>query len=97
MITEIAVLSIKAGQEAEFESKVAQAVPHFMASGGCHGVKLARCIEHPQQYHLAVQWETVDHHMVQFRESEHYQKWRELVGPHFDQAPTVVHVSDVSL
>lgn len=97
MVTEIAHLVIKAGEEAEFEKKVALAKPHFMAANGCHGIALVRCIEHPEQYQLYVKWETVDHHMVEFRQSAGFQAWRDLVGPHFEQAPWVEHTQDIAL
>jgi len=97
MVTEIAHLVIKAGEEAEFEKKVALAKPHFLAANGCHGVSLSRCVEKPEQYQLFVQWETVDHHMVEFRQSEGFQAWRNLAGPHFEQAPWVEHIEDISL
>jgi heme-degrading monooxygenase HmoA len=97
MVTEIAHLVIKSGQEAEFEKKVALAKPHFLAANGCHGVSLARCIEHPEQYQLFVKWETVDHHMVEFRQSEHFEKWRELASPHFEKAPWVEHIEDIAI
>jgi len=95
MVTEIAHLIIKSGEEAAFEKSVALAKPHFLSANGCHGVSLARCIEHPQQYQLFVQWETVDHHMVEFRQSENFQKWRELASPHFAEAPRVEHIQDI--
>ncbi len=97
MVTEIAHLVIKAGEEAEFEKKVALAKPHFLSFEGCHGVSLARCIENPQQYQLLVQWDTVERHMVDFRQSENFQKWRELASPHFQEAPWVEHTADVPL
>lgn len=97
MVTEIAHLVIKAGEEAEFEKKVALAKPHFLAANGCHGVSLSRCVEKPEQYQLFVQWETVDHHMVEFRQSEGFQAWRNLAGPHFEQAPWVEHIEDIAL
>ncbi|HEY7805043.1 MAG TPA: antibiotic biosynthesis monooxygenase [Orrella sp.] len=97
MVTEIAHLVIKAGQESDFEKSVALAKPHFLSANGCHGVSLARCIEHPEQYQLFVQWETVEHHMVEFRESENFQKWRELASPHFAEPPRVEHIEDVSI
>jgi quinol monooxygenase YgiN len=44
---------------------------------------LERGVEHPNQYRLLVRWESVDHHMVVFRNSEAFQHWRELVGSYF--------------
>lgn len=97
MVTEIAHLVIKSGEESDFEKKVALAKPFFLSAKGCHGVRLVRCIEHPNQYQLLVEWETVQDHMVDFRESEGFQQWRALASPHFAQAPQVEHVQHVAL
>ena len=37
----------------------------------------------------------LDAHVVGFRESERYTRWRALIGPFFDGLPTVEHVTDV--
>jgi quinol monooxygenase YgiN len=97
VVTEIVYLNIKPGEAKEFEAKVAQAKPHFLSANGCHGISLARSIENPDQYRLFVKWDTVDHHMVEFRQSEGFQAWRALAGPHFADAPQVEHVSDIDL
>jgi len=95
MIKEIAQFNIKAGTEAQFEKGVAEAKPLFVGAHGCHGVQLFRSIEQPSQYTLVVEWETVEDHMVRFRESPAFQQWRALVGQYFDGAPNVGHVSKV--
>jgi heme-degrading monooxygenase HmoA len=97
MVTEIAHLVIKTGEESDFEAKVALAKPYFLAAKGCHGIRLVRCIEHPNQYQLVVEWATVQAHMVDFRESEGFQQWRALASPHFAQAPEVEHVENVPI
>lgn len=95
MIKEIASILVAAGHEADFEAGVAQARPLFMRARGCHGVALHRSIENPSQYTLVVDWETVENHMVDFRESADFQEWRKLVGPHFAQPPQVHHETKV--
>ncbi len=97
MFLEIAHLVIKPGEEALFEKQVAKAVPHFLAAKGCTGVTLHRCVENPSQYQLNVKWDTVDNHMVDFRNSEGFQQWRALVGPHFASPPTVEHTHEIKL
>ncbi len=97
MITEIAHINIKAGEEKQFEQQVAKAKPYFMAAKGFHGVSLHRCIEHPNQYELHVQWETIENHMVDFRQSDGYVQWRALVGGHFAAPPVVEHLSPIDL
>jgi len=91
MITEIAQLTIDPSRAEEFEAAVTRAVPYFRSAQGCHGMALERVIEDPSRYHLIVQWESVEHHMVTFRESEGFRAWRALVGPFFTAPPVVVH------
>jgi heme-degrading monooxygenase HmoA len=95
MISEIAQITIKPGMEAQFEQGVAQAVPLFLRARGCHEVKLFKSIEQPMQYTLMVAWDTVEDHMVHFRESEDFQTWRALVGPCFAVPPQVGHATSV--
>lgn len=95
MIQEIASIIVTVGQETQFEDGVAQAKPLFLRAKGCHGVALHRSIENPQQYTLVVDWETVENHMVDFRESADFQEWRKLVGPYFAQTPQVHHETKV--
>lgn len=91
MITEIATLTINPARAVDFEAAVAAAAPYFKSATGCHGMSLEAVIETPGVYHLRVLWETVEHHMVIFRESENFQQWRALAGPFFLAAPHVVH------
>ena len=91
MVTEIAYLTIDPAKAAEFEAAVGAAAPLFRAAEGCHGMALDRVIEDPAQYRLRVTWETVDHHMVTFRESPAFQEWRALAGPFFIEPPRVEH------
>lgn len=95
MIKEIAQLTIKPGMDKQLEQGVSQATPLFLRSRGCHGVQLFRSIEQPEQYTLVVEWETVDDHMVHFRESPEFQQWRALVGETFAVPPDVHHVAKV--
>lgn len=95
MIREIAEIEVIPGTEAAFEAAVAEAAPHFKAGRGCRSFALDRSIEHPQRYRLVVGWDSVEDHMVHFRESEGFQAWRALVGPHFASPPRVEHVARV--
>ena len=91
MIVEIAHITIDPANAAAFEAAVAEAAPVLRAAEGSHTMSLERVIEHPGQYRLRVQWDSVDHHMVTFRESEGFRRWRELAGPFFTETPMVEH------
>jgi heme-degrading monooxygenase HmoA len=95
MIFEIAEIRIKPGTQAEFEAAVSQAAPLFKRARGCHSMRLERGIETPESYRLVVGWETVEDHMVHFRESDDFQQWRQLAGGFFATAPQVCHVTTV--
>lgn len=94
MIQEIAQIDVKPGMEAEFEKGVAAAAPLFRRARGCQGLRLMRSIEKPSRYRLIVDWETVEAHTVDFRESEDFKAWRGHVGHCFASPPEVEHVSE---
>lgn len=96
MILEIAEIVVKAGGERDFEEGVSKAAPLFLRAKGCHGLSLHRVLETPGIYRLVVKWETVDNHMVDFRNSDDFQEWRKLVGPYFDGAPRVTHSESIA-
>lgn len=97
MIQEIATLTIKPGSALAFEDAVAQAAPLFQKAQGALSLRLDRSIETPLEYILTVAWATVEDHTIGFRNSEAFTKWRELVGPHFAEAPKVKHLEHVYL
>jgi len=96
MIIEIATLSIKTDELAEFERAFGEARKIITQADGCGSVKLQRSIENPGRYVLLVEWPTVAHHMEGFRNSPLFAQWRALLGPHFAAAPAMEHLEIVS-
>ena len=95
MFMEVAQIQVKPGSETQFEAGVQQAVPLFQRAQGCTAMRLERSVEQPTHYTLLVQWNTVDDHMVGFRESADFQEWRKLVGEFFAAPPQVGHTATV--
>jgi len=91
MVLEIAQIEVKPGLESEFEAGVAKAGPIFARSAGCRSMELQRSIEFPNRYRLFVEWDTVEAHTVDFRNSENFKEWRELVAHCFASPPVVEH------
>ena len=91
MILEQAVFAITPGSEADFEAAVGEAKEVIAQAKGFRSFKLQRCIERPSTYLLLNEWDTVDDHMVGFRESDLFGRWRELIGPYFAAPPEVEH------
>lgn len=95
MITEIAQIDVRPGDEAAFEAAVAKARAVFQRSDGFLGFELHRSIERPQRYRLVAKWRTLEAHTVTFRSSENFAEWRALVGPYFAAPPEVEHTEIV--
>jgi len=95
VILEVAVLDVKPGQEADFEAAFGNAQQIIASMPGYVSHQLQRRLESPSRYLLLVNWETLEHHTVGFRDSEQYQQWRQLLHHFYDPFPEVEHYSAV--
>jgi heme-degrading monooxygenase HmoA len=95
MIIERAAISISAGQEAGFEAAFAQAREVVAEADGFRSLRIARGVESPSTYLLLIEWDSVEAHMTGFRESERFERWRELIGPYFAAPPAVEHFEPI--
>ncbi len=92
MILEVADIRIKPGQNAEFEAALAEGTGKLISQAeGYRGHKVQKGIESPERYLLMIEWETLEHHTVRFREGPLFAQWRALVGPFFAGPPNVEH------
>lgn len=84
MILEIAILQVKAGQEAAYEAALKEAYPIIGQSKGLISFEFQRCIESKGRYVFLIKWETLEDHTVGFRGSAAYQEWRSRLHPFYD-------------
>jgi heme-degrading monooxygenase HmoA len=96
MILELAMLTVRPGQTAEFERAFAQAAPIIADMPGHLGHELQRCIEATNRYVLLVRWQRLEDHTEGFRKSPRYQEWRALLHHFYDPFPTVEHYEMVA-
>jgi ubiquinone/menaquinone biosynthesis C-methylase UbiE/heme-degrading monooxygenase HmoA len=94
MILETAVLTIKPGQEADFEVAMKMAKPLIARSQGFRGIEVRPNLDCPGQYLLLVSWDNVGDHEDGFRKSERYGRWKELLHHFYDPFPTVDHFGE---
>lgn len=92
---EVAILDIKPGLNADFESAFNQAQDIISSINGYRSHELQKCIEHPQRYILLVRWQTLEAHTIGFRESPQYQQWKALLHHFYDPFPEVEHYCQV--
>ncbi len=95
MILEVAILTIKEGQNVEFERDFRKAEHYLTASNGYLKHSLKKCLEQPNKYVLLVNWVDVDAHEIGFRQSDRYQNWKRLLHHYYDPFPTVQHYRDI--
>ena len=95
MIKELAQIDIKPGHEAAFEEAALEARELFLGSKGCLAFRLHRSMEQPSSYRLFVEWETLEDHMIEFRNSDAFLEWRRICGPHFQSPPRVEHLETI--
>jgi heme-degrading monooxygenase HmoA len=91
VITEHALLEVRAGQAEDFEAAFAEAKSIIAAAAGFISLELQRCIERPGRYILLVRWASLEDHTEGFRGSPGYQEWKELLHHFYDPLPTVEH------
>lgn len=92
-VLEVATLNIISGKTAEFEAAFKLAHPLVESISGYIKHDLVAGIEKPDQYILLIWWESLEAHMVGFRESQEYQQWKELLHKFFAPDTTVLHYS----
>ena len=95
MILEVATLDVRPGQEAEFETAFTEASAIISSMHGYLSHELQRCMEKRNRYVLLVNWETLEHHNIGFRQSAEYQRWKALLHHFYDPFPTVEHYERV--
>ncbi len=95
MVLEHAVLSVRGGQEREFEAAFGRAKAIIAAMPGFRRLRLSRCIERVGTYLLLVEWEKLEDHTEGFRNSPEYQEWRALLHHFYEPFPAVEHYEQV--
>ncbi|GIG62730.1 hypothetical protein Lfu02_71020 [Longispora fulva] len=95
MILEVALIDVVPGQEEAFAAAYAEALPLLTTTPGCQKARMTRGIESPSKFVLLVEWDSVEAHVENFRASERFEKWRDLIGVHFAAPPVVEHFNDL--
>ena len=96
MVLEHALLDVRPGEEADFESAFSTAKDLIAASPGFQGLTLSRCVERPGTYLLLVTWATLADHTEGFRGSAAFEQWRAALHHFYDPFPTVEHFEAIN-
>jgi heme-degrading monooxygenase HmoA len=92
VVLEVADIRVVSGREAEFEQAIRRGLEQVISkAAGAKSWKVEKGIESANRYLLMIEWETLEHHTVGFRQSPAFQEWRAIVGPFFAEPPVVEH------
>jgi quinol monooxygenase YgiN len=95
MITEIALIDVKPGLEAEFAAAYQQAHTLLATTPGCGSARMMQSSETPGRFVGMVTWESKQAHLDNFRGTDRYDRYRALLGPYLAVPPLVEHFDDV--
>jgi heme-degrading monooxygenase HmoA len=95
MILEVALIDVNPGTEEAFADAYRQARPVLADTPGCRSVRMTAGIESPTRFVLLVEWDSVAAHVENFRNTERFTTWRDLIGLYFATPPVVEHFADV--
>ena len=95
MILEVAILYVKDGQEKQFEVDFATAGQYISSIKGYIKHSLRKCMEQKNKYILLVDWEKLEDHTIEFRQSPQYLEWKSLLHHYYDPFPIVEHYDTI--
>lgn len=97
MIYELADFLVKPQDHVVFGEALERAVCTVLSKArGYRSHQVLACRETPGRYVLLVGWDSVEDHMVGFRESAAFGDWRAIIGPYFSKPPLVEHFDVVA-
>ena len=94
MVLEVAIIDVTDADG--FEAAYRGAREQLTSAEGCRSVRMTRGIETPKRFVLMVEWDSVEAHEVNFRQTDRFAQWRAAIGPYFAHPPVVEHVNDVT-
>ena len=94
MILEHAILDVTPERRAAYEARLREALPLIAATPGFLGLEVRPCVESEGRYLLLVRWLTLEDHTIGFRQSERYERWRDLLHEFYAPFPEVLHFGE---
>lgn len=94
MVLEVALFDVT--DPAKFQEAYLGARALILQSEGCRSMRMTSGVETPRRFVLLVEWDSVEAHEQNFRQSERFGQWRAAISPFFATPPQVEHFVDVS-
>ena len=95
MVLEVGDIEVRPGAEDDFVAAYRSVREVLASTPGCRSVRMTRGVESASRFVLLVEWDSVEAHEVNFRQTERFTTWRGAIGPYFVTPPRVEHVTDL--
>ncbi len=95
-MVEVAIIDVRDGTQDQFADAYRGARSILTETEGVRSVRMTHGVERPSRFVLLVEWDSIEAHQRNFRETERFGRWRAAVGPFFAQPPLVEHYTDVA-
>ncbi len=96
MILEIATMRIKPERIAEFEAVFPRAAAISASVPGYISHELQRCVETKGKYCYMIRWESIEAHLVNFRQSPKREEFRRILGDFWAEPNFTEHFEPVT-
>jgi heme-degrading monooxygenase HmoA len=96
MVTEIAQFTAQPGQADALERGLRDAMAVIRGAEGCRSITLRRGIEDPSTFIYEIEWETLEHHTVQFRGGPLFAQYRGHITGLFVEPVVARHFATVA-
>lgn len=94
-VLEVAIIDVLDGSDGDFVAAYRQARTILAETVGVRSVRMTHGVERPTRFVLLVEWDSIQAHNDNFRSTERWVKWRDIIGPYFASPPVVEHFADV--
>lgn len=94
-VLEVAIIDVRDGAQAEFADAYRGARSILAGTEGVRSIRMTHGVERPSRFVLLVEWDSIEAHQRNFRETERWERWRAAIGPFFAGPPLVEHYTDV--
>jgi heme-degrading monooxygenase HmoA len=94
MVLEVALFDVT--DPAGFSAAYLSVREVIVSTPGCRSVRMTSGVESPNRFVLLVEWDSVEVHETNFRQTERFATWRGAIGQFFAAPPLMEHFVDVS-
>lgn len=96
MILEVAIMKIKPELISKFEAVFPKAAAISASTPGYLSHELQRCVETRGKYFYMIRWESIEAHMVNFRQSPRRDEFRKVLSEFWVEPPFAEHFEPVT-